>query len=160
MLHASAVVVDDYAYLFSADSGTGKSTHTRLWLDRFGEQAFILNDDKPALRLEDGVWYAYGTPWSGKHDLSVNARVPVAGICMLHRAEKNEIQPYTGSKAIFELLKQTLRPADPELRAKLMELLDKLMTMVSIWQMGCNMDPEAALVSYEAMSRGRKDDRK
>lgn len=159
VLHASAVVMDGYAYLFSAKSGTGKSTHTKLWLECFGERAFILNDDKPALRLENGVWYAYGTPWSGKHDLSVNARVPVAGICMIHRSEKNKIQLFSGPKAIFDLLEQTLRPADPELRAKLMELLDKLMTMVPIWQMGCNMDPEAALVSYEAMSRERKDDR-
>lgn len=157
VLHASAVVVDGYAYLFSAKSGTGKSTHTRLWLDSFGDRAFILNDDKPALRLEDGVWYAYGTPWSGKHDISVNARVPVAGICMIHRSEDNTIRPFGGAQAIFALLEQTLRPADPVLRAKLMELLDKLLTMVPVWEMGCNMDPEAARVSYEAMSQGRKD---
>lgn len=157
MLHASAVVVDGHAYLFSAKSGTGKSTHTKLWLENFGDKAFILNDDKPALRLEDGVWYAYGTPWSGKYDISVNARVPLGGICMIHRSEENEIQRFNGPKAIFALLEQTIRPADHGLRAKLMDLLDKLMTMVPIWQMGCNMDPEAAVVSYEAMSRGRKE---
>lgn len=157
VLHASAVVVDGHAYLFSAKSGTGKSTHTKLWLEHFGDKAFILNDDKPALRLEDGVWYAYGTPWSGKYDISVNARVPLGGICMIHRSEENEIQRFNGPKAIFALLEQTIRPADPGLRAKLMDLLDKLMTMVPIWQMGCNMDPEAAVVSYEAMSRGRKE---
>ena len=157
VLHASAVVLDGYAYLFSAKSGTGKSTHTRLWLDSFGDRAFILNDDKPALRLEDGVWYAYGTPWSGKHDISVNARVPVAGICMIRRSEENTIRSLGGSQAIFALLEQTLRPADPVLRAKLMELLDKLLTMVPVWEMGCNMDPEAARISYEAMSQGRKD---
>lgn len=157
MLHASAVVVDGYAYLFSAGSGTGKSTHTQLWLDQFGDRAFVLNDDKPALRLEEGTWYAYGTPWSGKYDISANVRVPVAGICMLHRAEKNKIQVFSGAKAVFSLLEQTLRPADPALRDKLMVLLDRLITMVPLWQMGCNMAPEAALVSYEAMSRGRKD---
>ena len=158
VLHASAVVVGGQAYLFSAKSGTGKSTHTQLWLDHFGDRAFILNDDKPAIRLEEGIWYAYGTPWSGKHDISVNAKVPLAGICMIHHSEKNESWPFSGPKAIFSLLEQTLRPTDPILRAKLMELLDKLMTMVPIWQMGCNMDPEAALVSYEAMSRGRKEE--
>ncbi len=71
-LHSSAVVVDGRAYLFSATSGTGKSTHTGLWLELFGDKAYIINDDKPAVRLRDGVWYAYGTPWSGKHDNSVN----------------------------------------------------------------------------------------
>jgi len=157
LIHASAVVVDDRAYLFSAPCGTGKSTHTKLWLKEFGDRAFILNDDKPALRLEDGVWYAYGTPWSGKHDLSANVRVPVAGICFLSRSEKNEIKPFTGPKAIFSLLDQTARPPSPSLRGMLMTLCDKLLTTVPVWQMGCNMDPEAARVSYEAMSRGRKE---
>ena len=104
LLHASAVVVDGYAYLFSAPCGTGKSTHTRLWLQAFGDRAFILNDDKPALRFEDGAWYAYGTPWSGKHDISANVRVPVAGICFLHQAKENTIRPFSGPKAIFSLL--------------------------------------------------------
>jgi len=159
MLHSSAVVVDNRAYLFSAKSGTGKSTHTKLWLDQFGDRAFILNDDKPALRLEKGIWYAYGTPWSGKYDISVNAKVPLAGICLIYRSDKNTISPFVGPKAIFALLEQTLRPTDPVLRGKLMELLDNLMTTVPIWKMGCNMDPEAALVSYKAMSRERKDER-
>ena len=96
LLHASAVVKDGYAYLFSAPCGTGKSTHTGLWLKTFGDDAYILNDDKPALRFEDGTWYAYGTPWSGKHDISTNVRVPVAGICFLHRAKENTIVPFAG----------------------------------------------------------------
>lgn len=157
LLHASAVVKDGYAYLFSAPCGTGKSTHTGLWLKVFGNDAYILNDDKPALRFEDGAWYAYGTPWSGKHDISANVRVPVAGICFLHRAQENIIVPFTGPKAIFALLEQTARPAGAAQRAKLMELLDKLLTNLPVWKMGCNMAPSAAKVSYNAMSRGRKD---
>lgn len=158
LLHASAVVVDGRAYLFSAPCGTGKSTHTQLWLRVFGDRARILNDDKPALRLEDGVWYAYGTPWSGKHDISANIRVPVAGICFLRQAKENTIEPFAGVRAIFALLEQTARPAGADLRQQLMVLLDKLLTRVPVWQMGCNMDPQAALVSYEAMSAGRKDE--
>lgn len=158
LLHASAVVVDGRAYLFSAPSGTGKSTHTNLWLRLFGDRATILNDDKPALRLEDGKWYAYGTPWSGKYDISANIRVPVAGICFLHRAKENAIEPFSGAKAIFSLLEQTVRPAGMEPRRNLLLLLDRLLTQVPVWQMGCNMDPQAAIVSYEAMSAGRKDE--
>jgi len=155
-LHSSAVVVDGKAYLFSANSGTGKSTHTSLWLNLFGERAFILNDDKPALRLmEDGTWYAFGTPWSGKYDISVNTGVPIAGICMLERGEKNEIVPFRGKEAIFEIFVQTNRPKAAEYRIKLMELLDDLIRNVPVWKLKCNMDPEAAVVSYEAMS-GRK----
>ncbi len=157
LLHASAVVLDGRAYLFSAPCGTGKSTHTKLWLKVFGDRAYILNDDKPALRFEDGVWYAYGTPWSGKHDISTNVRAPVAGICFLRQAKENVIRPFSGSKAIFALLEQTARPAGPQLRGQLMMLLDKLLTNLPVWEMGCNMDPQAALVSYEAMSAGRKE---
>lgn len=157
MLHASAVVMDGYAYLFSAPCGTGKSTHTNIWLKIFDGQAYMLNDDKPALRREDGVWYAYGTPWSGKHDISTNVRVPVAGICFLHQAKDNSIKPLTGPKTIVSLLEQTGRPADARLRIKLMELLDQLINEIPIWQMGCNMNPEAAVMSYQAMSGKGKD---
>ena len=153
MLHSSAVVVDGKAYLFSANPGTGKSTHTGLWLQLFGERAFILNDDKPALRLmDDGTWYAFGTPWSGKHDISVNTGVPIAGICMLERGEVNKIAPFGGKEAIFEIFAQTNRPKAAEYRMKLMELLDDLIRNVPVWKLKCNMDPEAAVVSYEAMS--------
>lgn len=154
-LHASTVVVDGKAYLFSAASGTGKSTHTGLWLNLFGQRAYILNDDKPALRLINGIWYAFGTPWSGKHDISVNAGVPVGGICMLERGENNQIEPFYGKDAIFQVFVQTNRPKPAADRIKLLELLDDLITRVQIWKMKCNMDPDAARVSYEAMS-GRK----
>jgi hypothetical protein len=153
--HASAVVVDERAYLFSAHSGTGKSTHTGLWLKEFGDRAYILNDDKPALRLIDDTWYAFGTPWSGKHDISVNIGVPVAGICMIERGECNEIAPFCGKNAIHAIIAQSLRPTAAEYRMKLLGLLDDLITRVPVWKLKCNMDPEAARVSYEAMS-GRK----
>jgi len=156
MLHSSAVVVDGWAYLFSAPSGTGKSTHTGLWLQNFGERAYILNDDKPALRQEDGVWYAYGTPWSGKYDISVNARVPLAGIAIIERSADNRIEPIGGTPAIFAMMDQTVRPADPERRSLLLENLDKLLTRVPVWKLHCNMDPEAAQVSYNAMYSGRQ----
>ncbi|MBQ6718942.1 MAG: hypothetical protein IJN20_01145 [Oscillospiraceae bacterium] len=152
MLHSSAVVVDGKAYLFSANCGTGKSTHTKLWLKQFGEKAYILNDDKPALRLVNGTWYAYGTPWSGKYDISVNIGVPIAGIAMLERSEKNEITPWGGREAIFRIYCQTNRSKDEKLGIKILEQLDKLMVDVPIWKLRCNMEPEAAIVAYEAMS--------
>lgn len=158
LLHASAVVLDDWAYLFSAPSGTGKSTHTTLWRKVFGEDnALILNDDKPALRWEDGRFYAYGTPWSGKTDMNLNRRVPLAGICMLERGACNEIEPFTGAQAVHALLEQTIRPKNPAKTVKLLELVDKLFAEVPVWRMKCNMDPEAARVSYEAMSAARKE---
>lgn len=158
LLHSSAVMMDGKAYLFTAPCGTGKSTHTQLWLRVFGERAKILNDDKPALRLEKGVWYAYGTPWSGKTDQNTNCKVPLAGICVLGRGIENKIRPYGGAKAVHDILEQTARSADAAFMVTLLELLDKLVTAVPVWKLECNMDPQAALVSYEAMSGKGKEE--
>ena len=152
MLHSSAVVVDGAAYLFTADSGTGKSTHTSLYLKEFGERAFILNDDKPALRYEDGRFYAYGTPWSGKTAQNKNIRVPLAGICVLFRGEKNEIKRIHGKAAILGIYSQTLRPQSAKYMEKLLSLIEKMIDTVPVWELKCNMDPEAAHISYAAMS--------
>jgi len=152
MLHSSAVVVDGKAYLFTASSGTGKSTHTKLWLQAFGERAYILNDDKPALRKIDGQWFAFGTPWSGKHDISTNVGVPVGGIAILERGERNEICRASGTDVLLDLLRQVNRPRGAEYRRLLMPLLDQLLREVPIWRLKCNMEPEAAIVAYEAMS--------
>lgn len=152
MLHASAVVVDERAYLFSANPGTGKSTHTNLWLQKFREKAYILNDDKPALRNINGKWYAFGTPWSGKHDMSVNKGVPIAGIAILERGDNNFIEPYRGKDAIFDIYCQVNRPKDMQFRISLLELLDSLVLNVPIWKLKCNMEQDAVIVSYTAMS--------
>jgi len=156
MLHSSAVVVDGKAYLFSANSGTGKSTHTKLWLQYLGDRAYILNDDKPALRMIDGKWYAFGTPWSGKDDISVNAGVELAGIAVLERAESNEIVPHKGRQAVFDIFRQTNRPKAYELRDKLLMLIDKLIADIPIWKLKCNMELEAAEVAYAAMHAENK----
>ena len=153
LLHSSAVVMDGYAYLFSAPCGTGKSTHTNMWKDAFGDAVIMLNDDKPALRKEDGHWYAYGTPWSGKTDQNINMRVPLGGICVLTRGETNEIEPYCGAGAIFSLLDQTVRPKAVNVRGRLLELLDDLMSAVPVWKLRCTPTKEAALVSQAAMSK-------
>lgn len=158
MLHSSAVGLDGKAFLFTADPGTGKSTHTSLWRCAFGDDRVrLINDDKPALRLEDGVWYAYGTPWCGKTAQNLNLRMPVAGIAVLERGEKNEIRRCTNREAVLALFQQTSNPKDPALRAKILELLDKLITDVPVWKLRCNMEPEAAVVAYRAMSGENKE---
>ena len=152
LLHASAVAVDGKAYLFSAPRKTGKSTHVQLWLDQFGDRAVILNDDKPALRLIDGVWYACGTPWSGKTGRNTNLQVPIAGIALIQRGEQNRIEPYSGAAATRQLLEQTVRPNNPVQSIRLLELLDSLLSQVPVWQLHCNMERSAAIVAHDAMS--------
>lgn len=153
LLHSSAVCINGKAYLFSANPGTGKSTHTTLWRRVFGdENVRILNDDKPALRLENGVWYAYGTPWSGKTSQNLNLRYPVGGIAFLERAEENTIERYNKPDLVYQFLNQTSRPAQPERRANLLTYINSIISEIPVWRLCCNMEPEAAIIAYEAMS--------
>ncbi len=152
MLHSSAVAVDGRAYLFSAPSGTGKSTHTEQWLKLFGERAQIINDDKPAIRIESDGIFVYGTPWSGKSDLNVNGRFEIGGICVLERAAENYIVPLDEGTAVFSILNQTIRPTDPAAMSVLLSHLDKVIRAVPVWKMGCNISTEAAKIAYEAMA--------
>ncbi len=154
MLHASAVQYDGFAYLFSADSGTGKSTHTHLWLKKF-PSAEILNDDKPAIRYIDGKFYAYGTPWSGKFDESINTKTEIAGITFLSRGENNEIEQVSGENAMLDFMNQTVRPLRKECMILFMETLDKILTGIPVYRLKCNMSLEAVETSYNAMKPRR-----
>lgn len=154
LLHASAVVVDGKAYLFSAPSGTGKSTHTGLWLEYFGDRAYILNDDKPAIRIADGKCYAYGTPFSGKFDLSRNERVPIQGIAVVERAQTNSIVRLSEREAIYALLNQTVRPQSVELYTKLLDTIQSVITQVPVYKLYCNISVDAVRTAYTQMQKG------
>lgn len=151
LLHSSCIVVDGYAYAFSADSGTGKSTHTQLWLKHFGDRAYMLNDDKPAIRIIDGRVYACGTPWSGKYDYSTPKVVPLAGICFIERSEENWIKKAETVKAVYKIFAQTVRRLGPNAMEKLFDVIENIFSNVPLWDLGCNISDEAVLTSYNAM---------
>lgn len=150
-LHASAVVLDGKAYLFSANSGTGKSTHTEKWRRLFG--AVHLNDDKPALRLVNGVWMAYGTPWSGKHDLSMPIGAPLGGIAFLKRGQENKICPMESAEAVPLLMSQSLWKLQQQQMDKQLALVDDLMRRIPVWELTCRNDDEAAMLSHSVMTK-------
>lgn len=152
LFHGSVVAVDGIAYLFTAKSGTGKSTHTRLWREVFENRAVMINDDKPFLGITATGVLAYGSPWNGKHGLGTNSCVPLGAICILERGEKNHIQQISAKKAVFMLLQQSNRPMDGKLMSKYMEMIGRLADNVSFYQMACNMETEAARIAFEAMS--------
>jgi len=154
-LHASAVALDGRAYLFSGPCGMGKSTHTRLWHQVFGEKAVVFNDDKPALRRLDGQWYAYGTPWCGKDGINVNRKVPLAGICFLKQAPENAIRRLNSVEAVSRFLTQTMhRFKDGANTALLLEHLDKLVREIPMFELENRPEPGAVMLSYETMRRG------
>ncbi len=151
LFHGSAVAVDGRGYLFTAKSGTGKSTHTRLWRTMLGRRAVMVNDDKPLIRIaENGTATVYGTPWDGKHRLSYNISIPLKAICVLERASENSIREITKQEAYPMLLQQVYRPADPEALKKTLLLLDRM--DVKFYKLFCNMDISAAELSYKTMA--------
>ncbi|MBR1763271.1 MAG: hypothetical protein IJ731_07920 [Eubacterium sp.] len=151
LLHSSCIVVDGVAYAFSADSGTGKSTHTNLWLKHFGERAHMLNDDKPAIRKIDGKIYACGTPWSGKYDYSTPENVPLGGICFIERSETNRIKKADTSKAVFNIFSQTVRKLGEKGMNLLFDVIEDIFSSVDLYELGCNISDEAVEVSSGAM---------
>lgn len=154
LLHGSTVAVDGLAYLFTAPCGTGKSTHTRLWREVFGERAVMVNDDKPFLRFtKDGV-YAYGSPWTGKHGLGSNVYCPLKGICVLRRGTEDRIQPADSAEVREFLRQQCFVPEQGSEFAY--SMVDNLLRLVPVWKMECTKSFDAARVSYEAMSNAEK----
>ena len=149
MLHGSTVAVDGRAYLFTAPCGTGKSTHTRLWREAFGNRAVMVNDDKPFLKLTDEGVLAFGSPWTGKHGLGENVCFPLAAVCVLRRGPENVIRRAAAADVMELLLHQVFQPEGTNVAA---ELVDRLSESVPLWEMECTKDKRAAIIAYEAMS--------
>ena len=158
MLHASAVEIHGKVYLFSGNCGVGKSTHTRLWQTVYREEAHVINDDKPALRLIDGIWYAYGTPWCGKDAININAKAPVAGICFLKQSDKNFIRRLSPKAAIPKIFLQTTRRLQSKEELELMiSHVDQLVRKIPIFEFENRPEPAAAYLSYETMRRAAEE---
>lgn len=151
LFHGSAVELDGETYLFTAKSGTGKSTHTRLWRQLYGDRAVMINDDKPLIRIDGDSVTIFGTPWDGKHRLSTNRASRLKAVCILERGAENRIFTVDPKEAFPRLLTQTYRPSDPVGMAKTLGLVDRLCKKVGLYRLECNMDIDAARVSSEGM---------
>ncbi len=151
LFHGSAVSVDGKAYIFAAPSGTGKSTHTRLWREILGDRAVMINDDKPFIKAADSGFIVYGSPWNGKHRLSTNTSAELKAICILERSETNSICRITSGEAFAILMNQVYRPCDINAARKTMQLFDSMIENVNLYRLKCNMNSSAALLSYNTM---------
>ena len=153
LFHGSAISVDGEGYLFTAKSGTGKSTHTNLWRTWFGERCITVNDDKPLLLVEEDRVMVCGTPWDGKHRMSNNIMVPLKGLVVLERGQINEIEPIGAACALPLLLQQSYRPSTALGLSRTLCLLEQVMQKTGLYRLRCNMDIEAAKLAYEGMNR-------
>lgn len=152
LFHGSVLAIDGKGYLFTAPSGTGKSTHTRLWKEYFKDRVVVVNDDKPFLKIEDDEVFAYGTPWDGKHRLSSNIKVPLKGICILSQNKENWIKKIDSKNVYPYLYNQVYHILNKRENAiKTLQIFDKLLKIVPIYKMGCNISYDAVKTSYLGM---------
>ena len=158
LFHAAVVEVDGKAYAFSAPSGTGKSTHIRLWRRVYGERVGIINGDKPLLRERDGILTVYGTPWCGKEGWNRNTSAPLAGLCFIERAEQNRIRRMENTEAVERIFTQLLKPDTPDGVAETLRVTDLLIRNIPVYLLSCNMTEEAARTSFEAMVKGESNE--
>lgn len=151
LFHGAVVAVNGNACAFTAPSGTGKTTHVRLWRKLLGDRMTIVNGDKPLIRATEDSVTVYGTPWCGKEHYGTNTKAPLRALVCLERGEKNEIEEIRPREALNVLLHQTYLDREPEKMMVTLKLLDLLSKRVRFFRLRCNMDPEAAVVSYNAL---------
>ena len=151
LLHAAVLNYNGEAYAFLGKSGTGKSTHTGLWL-KYLDGCSIVNGDKPILQCTDNGFIAYGTPWMGKEGLGENTCAPLKGLCFLEQAKENSIQRLSPADAASRIFVQILLPEDEENVTKTLELTDKLVSDIPCWLLKCTISEEAVEKSFEALT--------
>lgn len=153
LFHASVVAVDGKAYAFAAKSGTGKSTHTRLWMEHFGEKAMIVNGDKPIIRCKNNEFVAYGTPWCGKESLENNVGVPLKALCFLERGTENYIEKADSKEVCRRIFHQVVMPKEFQKRMKFLNMIENMVKNVPVYILHCNISDEAVTVAYNEMSK-------
>ncbi len=151
LFHCSAIMIDDMAVLFTAPSGTGKSTHARLWKKHFGNKVKVINDDKPLIRFDKDGAFVYGTPWCGKHGLQTNTSARIDAVFILEQSTQNEIIKPDFFDAYTTMLSQTYRPDDTGKMRKIMPLVNRFISGVKYFRLKCNMSEDAAVTAYNAM---------
>ena len=151
LVHSSALIYDGGAYLFSADSGVGKSTHTKLWLKAFGDKVHIMNDDKPVVKLYDDRAVAFGTPFDGGSGIALNESYPLSAIIFVERGEQNSVRIPDSREIIQKLYFQTARMVDRETAEKMLVNMEKLISLTRFYVLTCNMDISAAYTAYNSI---------
>ena len=159
LLHCSVVEHEGRAYAFLGRSGTGKSTHTKLWIKHI-QGVSIVNGDKPILAYADGQFTAYGTPWMGKEGWGRNTKAPLKALCFLEQAKVNAIRQLSLSEINARLFTQMLIPQDEKNALLTLELADKMVREVPAYLLQCDISEDAVKKSFEAMTGKSYDEKK
>ncbi len=151
LIHSSAVEYNGKAFLFSARSGVGKSTHTALWRKVFGNDVKMINDDKPVVRISNGKAVAYGTPFDGGSGIANNISAPLGAVVFIERGEKNSIRKAETSEIIKNLYFSTAHFIGRNTADKMLTNFENLLSCTDFFILTCNTDISAAYTARNAI---------
>ena len=151
-LHCSCLKYRGKAIIFTAPSGTGKSTHASLWKEHFGDEVEMINDDKPLVREKEDGFVIYGTPWRGKHGRGANISAPIGAIFFRAQAPENSVEKIDGFTALTLLMQQTVIPSGKNDTSALLDMLSRLIEHTPMFRLNCNISDEAVETSRGAVS--------
>ena len=159
LMHGAVIAVDNKAYMFTAKSGTGKTTHIQSWLTN-NDSAYVVNGDKPYIIVPetDEFPMACGTPWAGKEKMQTNTIVPLKAIVLMERADENHIERVGLAQILPEMLQQVYQPEDRDKMRQTLNLIQRLSKNVSFWRFHFNnFKDDCFAVSYNALVNGKKE---
>lgn len=149
LIHGAVVVKDSQAFMFTAPSGIGKTTRVKLWLKEYGE-SYVLNGDKPFIRIMGSNVIVYGSPWCGKEKMGINSQSPLKAIYLLNRGDKDKIERIGFYDALSFLLQQTYCTNNSNTIYKTLKLLNLLCKNVKIYRYFSTPTPDSVRLAYEA----------
>ncbi len=151
LVHGAALMMDGKAYLFTAPSGTGKSTHIKLWGKKFGKDVTVIDGDKPFISFENGKAFVWGSPRCGKEGWNNPISAPLCGIAFLVRSERNRIEKVSPLEMAEKFFAQCYIPKSKETAMLTIDIINNILTTVPLYKLYCNMETEAAEVAYNGM---------
>lgn len=152
LMHAACIEVDNSVYAFLAKSGTGKSTHIRLWHEYLGDKVHVINGDKPIIRKYGNQLMVFGTPWCGKEGWNINTSAPLKALCFIERGKENTIHPIPSSAVLSRIGHQVLMPTAKDEMLSYLDLMDFMISNIPSYLLHCNMDISAAKTAYDGMN--------
>lgn len=151
VFHGAVISYNGKGFLFTAPSGTGKTTHISLW-KQYIEGVDIVNGDKPIIQIENNTATAYATPYSGKEGYQNHGSINLSGMCIIRRGKENKIQRVSAGSVLSDIMNQIYMPYDTEAVVKTLELLDALLKCFPVYVLECDISEEAVKTSFEALT--------
>lgn len=149
LMHGAVVAKDGEAYIFTAPSGTGKTTRVQFWMDLYPD-SIIVNGDKPMIHVTEEKIFVCGTPWAGKEGWGRNIQVPIRAIYLLERAEQDSVKKIQPREAVMGLLRQTHRFDEMEKDRQKVHMVAKMAGKVHFFRYRSTMTAESVRMAYEA----------